>query len=102
MSTRLEKLQAMLDRDPTAAFPLYGMAMELKSLGRPEEAEKVFARLIEHHPGYTAAFLHYGTTLQEMGLRERAEMIFQRGIRTASEQGDEKARRELEEALDLL
>lgn len=98
-ASKLDKLKELARKNPGGAFPLYGLAMEYKGLGRLEEASRTFANLLEKHPDYTPAFLHYGGALLEMGRAEEGAEIFKQGIEACRSKGDHHAREELEEAL---
>ncbi len=100
--TRLERLLELARRQPDAAFPLYGLAMEYKGKNQNEDAAASFASLLEKHPDYTPAFLHYGTLLFEMGRSEEAVEVMKRGIAVCSQRGEQHAREELQAALEQL
>ncbi len=102
MSTRLEKLQEMATRKPDEAFPLYGLAMEYKTAGRHQEAAKTFQSLLEHHPTYTPAYLHYGRTMLELGEEAEAERIYRDGIQRCERANQQHAKEELQQALNEL
>ena len=74
--------------------------MELKSLGRLEDAANIFARLLDRHPLYRAAYLHYGLVLVDMDRPEEASAVFYRGIEVCHQAGDEHARDELRQAIE--
>ena len=100
MTTRLEKLHEMLAQDPQNAFLRYALAQELANQSRLEEAAAEFARLIEGHPDYCYAYFHGGRTLEKLGRSREARELYSRGIQAAIGKGDEKARSELEAALE--
>lgn len=99
---RLEKLQEFVKRDPGNTFSLYGLAMEYKSLGRHHESRDCFARLLEKHPDYTAAYLHYGTLQFEMGQTDLAIQTFEKGIEVCTDRAEMHARDELIQALNQI
>ena len=109
------------DPEEIAARPLYGWS--LYSLGRPEEAQKMFESLLERKPGYTAAQYALGVIHLERDETDAARQHLEATVRLAREQQDppmegrararlgdlhvrlddlEAARRELEAALTLL
>lgn len=100
--SRLEKLQGMAAKRPDDPFALYGLAMEYRSAGRQAEAASTFQDLLQHHPQYTAAYLHFGRTLLELGQEAEAERVYRSGIEVCAGTGAEHARSELEEALELM
>jgi tetratricopeptide (TPR) repeat protein len=92
---RLAMLQQAVVRTPDDAFPRYGLAMELRKLGRGPEACVAFAELLERHAGYVAAYLMYGNLLRDQGELEQAKTIYERGAEVALAAGNEHAHGEL-------
>jgi len=101
-SERLVKLQELCDKDPSKSFTRYGIAMELKSLGRRDEAIQVFLGLIESDPDYVMAYQHGGYLLREANRTDEARILFERGISVARKVNNSKALAEIEDALDDL
>jgi tetratricopeptide (TPR) repeat protein len=101
-SERLEKLRALLARDPSNSFTRYGIAMELKSLGRLQEAIEVFRELIQDDPEYVMAYQHAGYLLRDSGRTQEAVDLLRRGVEIAGKHGNDKALTEMEGALDDL
>jgi tetratricopeptide (TPR) repeat protein len=95
-------LKAFIAQRPNDPFPQYGLALEYKNVGQLAEAEDVFARLMEAHPTYTAAYLHAGNNALELGQPEKARAIYVRGVEACVKAGDAHARGELEGALAAL
>jgi tetratricopeptide (TPR) repeat protein len=102
MSTRLEKLQALLEQDPGNALVGYGLAQELAGLGRLDDAAAQYERLIAAKPDYCAAYFHGARTLEQLGRKDDARSLYRRGIETAARVGDEHARAEMQGALEAL
>ena len=100
--SRLERLRQLVSQDPGNPFPLYGLAMEYKRLGRIEEAVQAFGRLVELHPQYVPAYFQFGAALVLSGGIEQARETLERGIRIAEGQGNRHAREELVRALEEL
>ncbi len=99
---RLEKLQAMLTKQPDDAFLLYGVAMEFKKEGRWAEALAQFDRVLAVDPGYCYAYYQKGLVLEENGDVNGAKSAYEAGIKAAVAKNDDHARSELQAALDLL
>ena len=99
MSARLERLQALLEQDPSNSFVSYGLAQELASVGRLEDAAAQYRRLIAGHPDYCAAYFHGAHTLRQLGRPDDARVLYQQGIEAANRAGDLHARSEMEAAL---
>jgi tetratricopeptide (TPR) repeat protein len=101
-SERLEKLQKMLDRDPSDAFLLYGIALEHKKLGDSVKAVEFLDRVIALDPGYCYAYFQKGQVQESLGETVAARTSYERGVEAAKQKGDAHAQSELEGALSML
>jgi len=97
--SRIEALKKFIAAQPGDPFPRYGLAQEYKNAGRFDESREVFDALMLDHPDYTAAYLHAGNVLIELGRRDEARAIFERGIEACRRRGDGHAMSELQGAL---
>jgi len=102
MSTRLEQLQKMLEREPNDTFLLYGLAMEHKKAGDKEKALQLLEKVVELDPGHGYAFFQAGQILEGSGDFAGARKAYEGGIVAAKTSGDDHARSELEGALSML
>lgn len=100
--SRLERLRQLVSTGSGDPFPLYGLAMEYKRLGRIEESIQTFGRLVDHHPRYVPVYYQFGAALVLSGEVGQARETLARGIRIAEEQGNQHAREELARALEEL
>lgn len=101
MTSRLEKLQLMLQTEPDDTFLRYALAMELRSLGRFEECLETFQSLMTeaHH---VPAFFMAAQTWAELGRLNEARQALRDGIALARSQGDHHAAGEMSELLASL
>lgn len=95
-------LKAFIAQRPSDPFPQYGLALEYKNAGQLAEAAEAFARLMEAHPAYTAAYLHAGNTWVALGRVDDARAVYVRGVEACIKAGDSHARGEIEGALAAL
>ena len=97
-------LTQFVQQRPEDPFPRYGLAIELKNQGRLEEADRVFAELIQRFPDYTPAYLHAGGVLAALARRDEAMAVYRAGIAACARRRppDGKAQAELEAALAAL
>jgi Flp pilus assembly protein TadD len=102
MTTRLEQLQKMLEREPNDTFLLYGLAMEHKKAGANELALQLLAKVVELEPSHGYAFFQQGQILENDGHIESARKAYREGIVAAQKSGDAHAKSELEGALLML
>src|SRR5204863_1427659 len=86
--SRVEALKKFIAAHPGDPFPRYGLAQEYKNARRFAEARAEFETLMRDHPDYTAADLHAGNVLPELGERDAARAISQRGIEACRRRRD--------------
>jgi tetratricopeptide (TPR) repeat protein len=101
-SKRLEFLLKVTAADGADPFAWYGLAMELRSLSRDDEALATFEKLRARAPDYVPMYLMCGQMLQKMGRVEDARAWLSAGIGAARQKGDAHALGELEGALESL
>ena len=99
---RVEILNDFLAHNPNDAFARYGLAMEYVNSGQTETALSEFARLIEMHPDYTAAYQMAAQTLMRKDRIDEARQMLHNGIASAQRTGNQHARSEMEAMLDEL
>lgn len=102
-SERLTELLQFIQMAPSDPFPLYGLAMEHKSLGNLAEAAEAFERLRREHPSYVPQYLLYGKLLAgELQDRDKARQVFEAGIEAAQRARNLHALGELRGELEQL
>ncbi len=97
--SRIEQLQQLLAQDPASTFARYGLAMAYVQQGELENAIVEFEALLQHDPGYAAAYYHGGQTFEKLGRLDDARNYYRRGLDASR---DPHARGELQAALDIL
>jgi len=99
---RIEAFRRMLEARPDEPFARYSLAMALRGADRGEEAVREFRELQRRAPAYVPTYLMLGQLLETLGRGEEAARAYQDGIAAARQSGNDHARGELEQALDLL
>jgi tetratricopeptide (TPR) repeat protein len=102
MSKRLAYLEKVTQEGSTEPMAWYGLAMEYKSLERPEDSLRTFEALRAKWPDYVAQYLMCGGLLEKLGRKDDARAWYQEGIAVARKKGDGHALSELEGALGAL
>jgi tetratricopeptide (TPR) repeat protein len=102
MSKRLEMFDKMIAKGSNDPFVFYGRAMELRGLGRAQEALDAFAAVRERFPEYVPTYLMAGQLAAEIGQYELARELMEHGLRQAEQAGDSHAHAELGSALSSL
>ncbi len=99
---RHEAFRTMVEQRPEDPFARYSLAMSHRTSGRPEQAVAEFQELLRRDPGYVPSYLMLGQVLEGLGRAADAARIYERGVAEASRSGQEHARSELAQALDVL
>ena len=102
MSRRLEMLDSMLAKGSTDPFHWYARALELRSLGRLDEALSALRDVSERFPEYVPTYLMAGQVASELDRNEEAREFCRAGLRVAEAAGESKAVSELQAHLDSL
>lgn len=102
MSKRLETLELFLSKGSSDPFHHYAYAMELRSLGRGEEAIAAFDRVIDRFPDYVPSYLMAAQLAGELGLSDKARSYCTRGIEVTERAKDHHSLSELEAFLGTL
>lgn len=102
MSSRLERIEAMLADEPDDVFLRYSLAMELAKLGRHEESLQKLSDLTLHAPPYVPAFFMAAQQLVDLDEVSQARTFLRDGIEQACEQGELHAAAEMREYLAML
>ena len=101
-SERLEELQNLVELFPQDPFPRYGLAMELRSLGRADDAKRAFDELHSRFPDYVPQYLMYGQLLIELSEQTAAKQVLKAGIEKAQLARNTHALGELQSALNAI
>lgn len=102
MSTRREKIEAMLADEPDDVFLRYSLGMELDKEGDHDRSLDLLTELIENDPPYVPAFFMAGQQLTRIDRIAKARDVLRVGIEVARQQGDAHAAGEMSEFLASL
>lgn len=98
-ATRRQKIEAMLQDDPSDTFLNYALASELKNDGDIEACLQRLSQLTQISPPYIPAFFMAGRVLAEVSRISEARSALRDGIEEARRQGDFHAAGEMAELL---
>jgi thioredoxin-like negative regulator of GroEL len=102
MTTRREKIEAMLVDEPGDTFLRYSLAMELDKEGEHVASLERLAELSRDDPPYVPAFFMAGQQLVRLNRVTEARTILRDGIEAARQQNDAHAAGEMSEFLASL
>lgn len=91
---RIKYLQEEIENFPEDPFNYYALALEYIS-GAPQEAERLFGKLLSDFPDYLPVYYQAANYHFEKGDYSKAGELFTTGIALAEKQKNEKALREL-------
>jgi predicted Zn-dependent protease len=99
---KVAALKDILALDARNSFARYGLAMELASQGKTDEALTEFDTLVNNDPNYTAGYFMAAQNLAKVGkIREAIERL-KAGIASAARTGNSHAMSEMQAMLDEL
>lgn len=99
---RLAAFQKFAAARPDDPFTRYSLAMQLRSMGRLDDAVGEFQELARRTPDYLPTWLMLGQALETLARGAEAAQAYRDGIAVATRRGDHHARGELEDALGQL
>ena len=95
-------LEEFVAQDPNDSFSRYALALELEKENGPGVAVDQLREVISRDPGYVAAYHQLGRMLAQTGFPEQARDIYRQGIELANASGDQRARSEMQDALEMI
>ena len=102
MSKRLEMIEGVLAKGSRDPNHWYMRAMELRALGRLEEAREAYGAVRAEFPDYVPTYLMAVQVCAELGRADEAREWGEQGLDLARATGETKAQSEIQEALDAL
>ena len=100
--SRIDSLKQMLEKNPDDSFAKYAIGLEYMSLNKPEMAKEMFESLRVSDPKYSATYYQLGKVYEILGENQMAGKVYEQGIFVTTQQGDDHARSELEQAINEL
>jgi thioredoxin-like negative regulator of GroEL len=102
MKTRREVLEEFVAQDPDDSFSRYALALELEKEGDERSAVSHLQEVLARDPTYVAVYYQLGRLLARTGVVDEARDVYTRGVAAATAAGDQRARSEILEALEML
>lgn len=99
---RRQKIEAMLEDDPSDIFLRYSLAMELRTEGDHERSLSQLDELMKEQPACVPAFFMAGQQLVDLDRIDEARTTLRTGIEEARNQGDAHAAAEMSDFLTSL
>ena len=98
--SRIKQLEDFLQKEPDDSFLNYALAIEYIGINEKSKAKDIFENIIKRDPDYTATYYHLGKLFQEEKNVDRAEEIYQEGIRLTRMRKEQHKLAELQTALN--
>lgn len=102
MSTRREKIEAMLKDEPNDVFLRYGLAVEYDNEERYDDSLALFTGLTKDSPPHVPSFFRAAQLLARLDRVNEARALLRDGIEAARQQGNAHAAAEMSEFLASL
>jgi len=102
VSKRLEMIEQMIAKGSDDPFHFYARAMELRSLGRLEDALAAYGEVRAKFADYVPTYLMAAQVAQELERDDDARAWAEAGVGVAEAAGDGKAVSELQQLLAVL
>lgn len=102
MSQRLAMIEQLIAKGSQDPFHHYARAMELRTLGRNDEALIAFGDVRAKFADYVPTYLMAAQLAQELDRLDEARAWADQGIERARAKGDDHALRELSSLRDML
>ena len=102
MNDRLNQMLIFLEQDPNDSFTRYAVGLEYLSLKDYELAIRHFTTLLNQDSDYLATYYQLGGIYATLEQFDKAEEIYNSGIKVARKQADIHTLSELQFALDEL
>jgi len=101
-SKRLELIEQLIAKGSVDPFVHYGRAMELRSLGRLEDALAAFGGVATRFAAYVPTYLMAAQVARELGRVDEARAFAARGLEAAKTAGDSHTASEIEAFVGML
>jgi tetratricopeptide (TPR) repeat protein len=97
-SERLEHLKKMKSEDPTDPFPWYCFCLETTKIKAPS-CDRDWEEMLSLFPDYLPSYYQAGLCFEGKGRKKEAILIWENGIRLATQKADRHALSELKSVL---
>ncbi len=101
-TSRREKIEAMLEKEPQDVFLRYSLALELEKEADHDRSLELLHGLTKGENPYVPAFFMQGQQLTRLGRMTQARSVLRHGIEAARIAGDAHAAAEMSEFLQSL
>ena len=81
---------------------LFALAREFAKKGSSDEALRYYERLVGIAPDYTGTYYHLGKLYEQLGRKDDAIAIYQKGMEITLKKNDHHALSELQSALSMI
>lgn len=96
MHPRLQKLLNFLENEPNDPFLKYALATEYLNANETEKALHYYNDLLQNHPDYVGTYYHAGKLYEQLGRKDEAVSIYQKGMQISRDARDMHAFSELQ------
>lgn len=101
MNERLNQLLAFYEEDPDDPFNAYALALEYLKMNAADQAQLYLEYLLKQHPDYVPTYYQAAKFYEAIEEEERAEEIYQKGLKICKVAQNSHAEKELQQAYEL-
>ena len=99
---KIASLKDFLKDSPENNFLQHALALEYVKIGNESEARMLFETILKRDAGYIGSYYHLAKLLERVGDTKEAVNVYERGMVSAKEAGDNHAYNELRGAYEDL
>ncbi|MEX0648078.1 MAG: hypothetical protein WEA56_07270 [Balneolaceae bacterium] len=101
-NTNIKQLAKHLKENPDDSFTKFALALELLKQNEVTKSRVLFESILKNDPDYLGVYYHLGKLYEHTGYPDHAKELYSAGINVASKQDNQRTKRELQEALDVI
>lgn len=97
--SKIKQLARQIKNNPGDSFSKFALALEFRKKGEFKKARILFEDILSNDPKYVGVYYHLGKLYEALDHLGKAMELYQKGIKIASDQKEQRTEKELREAL---
>lgn len=100
--SKIKQLARQIKNNPGDSFSKFALALEFRKEGEFKKARILFEDVLSSDPEYVGVYYHLGKLYEALDHLKDAKKLYQKGIKIASQQNEQRTEKEIREALQQL
>ncbi len=96
---KIKQLARQIKNNPGDSFSKFALALEFRKQGDFKKSRILFEDILESDPEYVGVYYHLGKLYEALDRLNDAKNLYERGIKIADKQKENRTKKELKEAL---